>query len=134
MQCRAILIVEDEPDIRENLQALFELEGYKVFTAGNGKEGLKALRVMPRPCLILLDMLMPVMNGSEFLTAKEHEDSLSTIPVGIVSGVSDRPKLVGGAVAFLRKPLEFDGLLKFVKQYCPSSSAADPKRLESGTG
>ena len=63
----SILLVEDEPAIRENLKQLLELEGYPVFTAADGREGLSALKSMPRPCLVLLDLLMPVMNGSSFL-------------------------------------------------------------------
>lgn len=121
MHCNAILIIEDEVDIRENLKLLLELEGFTVFTANNGKEGLTKLHSMPRPCVILLDMLMPVMNGKEFLEAKGHEDLIATIPVGIVSGVADRPKMIGGAVAFIKKPFEIEGLIKFVKKYCKSS-------------
>ncbi len=116
-RCRSILIVEDEPSIRENLRLLLELEGYPARTAGNGAEGLEILRNMPHPCLVLLDLLMPVMNGAEFLEAKRQEDTIAAIPVCIVSGVASRPD-VPDAVGFVKKPIEFDGLLKFVRQYC----------------
>ncbi len=115
--CKSILIVEDEPGIRENLQALLELEGYRIFTASNGEEGLRLLRRMPRPCLILLDLLMPVLNGMEFLEAKSHEDAIAAIPVCIVSGVAERPDM-SKASAFIKKPIELDGLLRFVRSYC----------------
>ncbi len=115
--CKSILIVEDEPSIRENLCALLELEGYPVFTAENGKEGLKLLREIPRPCLVLLDLLMPVMNGMEFLEAKSHEDTIAAIPVCVVSGVAEPPALPTIS-QFIKKPIDFDGLLKFVRQYC----------------
>ena len=115
--CQSILIVEDEPTIRENLKTLLELEGYRVYAANNGDEGLQVLRNMPRPCLVLLDLLMPVMNGMEFMQAKSHEDAIAAIPVCIVSGVAENPELPG-ASAFVKKPIEFDGLLKFVRQYC----------------
>ncbi|MFZ9596454.1 MAG: response regulator [Bdellovibrionia bacterium] len=118
-KCKSILIVEDEPSIRENLKFLLELEGYPVFTAVDGKEGLQVLRKMPRPCLVLLDLLMPVMNGMEFLEAKSHEDAIASIPVCVVSGVSEDPKLAQVS-AFVKKPIHFEGLLKFVKHYCGS--------------
>jgi CheY-like chemotaxis protein len=63
LSCQSILIVEDEKDIRESLKMLLELEGYSVFTAKDGKEGLEILKNLESPCLILLDLLMPVMNG-----------------------------------------------------------------------
>lgn len=126
MRCRSILIVEDEPSIRENLQALLELEGYPVYAASNGSEGLSVLRKMPRPCLVLLDLFMPVMNGTEFLEAKSHEDAIASIPVCVVSGVAERPRHLLTVSAFIKKPIEFDGLLKFVKNYCgkPTDSIA----------
>lgn len=117
MTCRSILIVEDEPDIRETLEELLRTEGYLVVTAENGSEGLERLREIPKPCLILLDMLMPVMTGMEFLEVKGRDDLLATIPVCVVSGVPDRPKLPG-MVAYVKKPIEFDGLLKWVKRFC----------------
>ncbi len=123
--CQSILIVEDEPTIRENLKTLLELEGYRVYAANNGDEGLQVLRNMPRPCLVLLDLLMPVMNGMEFMQAKSHEDAIAAIPVCIVSGVAENPELPG-ASAFVKKPIEFDGLLKFVRQYCGLSAAEKP--------
>lgn len=120
-RCKSILIVEDEPTILENLRDLLQLEGYPVYTASNGKEGLERLRQMPRPCLVLLDLLMPVMNGMEFLEAKGHEDTIAAIPVCVVSGVAEKPKLPKSCV-FVKKPIEFELLLKFVKQYCGSPS------------
>lgn len=119
MRCRSILIVEDEPTIRDNLRMLLELEGYPVFTASNGQEGLQALYKMPRPCLILLDMLMPVMNGTEFLNAKNHEEAIAAIPVCIVSGVADNANL-SGTVGFVKKPIEFDGFIRFIRTFCGS--------------
>jgi CheY-like chemotaxis protein len=116
-RCKCVLVVEDEELIRENLQLLLELEGYSVFTASNGQEGLEQLRKIPHPCLILLDLLMPVMNGMEFLAAKAQEDAVASIPVCVVSGVADPPH-ISGITAFVKKPVEFNQLLEFVKRYC----------------
>ena len=117
VKCRSILIVEDEEGIRQGLKDLLELEGYTVFTAVNGEEGLRVLHKMERPCLILLDLLMPVMNGMEFLSAKGHDDMIAQIPVCIVSGVADKPDM-NGAVGFIKKPIDLEILLKFIKDYC----------------
>jgi CheY-like chemotaxis protein len=116
-KCQCILIVEDEEDIRENLKMLLELEGYKVSTAVNGEDGMRVLRTMERPCLILLDLLMPVMNGMEFLKEKMQEDKIAQIPVCIVSGVAEKPDMKG-ASGFVKKPIDLEILLKFVKNYC----------------
>ncbi len=117
VKCRSVLIVEDEEGIRENLKQLIELEGYRVFTAINGEEGIRVLHKIERPCLILLDLLMPVMNGMEFLTAKSHDDMIAQIPVCVVSGVAEKPSLKG-TVGFVKKPIDLKILLKFIKRYC----------------
>jgi len=119
LRCKSILIVEDEAAIREPLQMLLELEGYPVHTASNGEEGLRVLRTIPHPCLILLDLLMPVMTGAEFLEAKSQDDAIASIPVCVVSGIADKPPL-RDACTFLKKPIEFDSLLKFVRKFCGS--------------
>src|SRR5690349_14917302 len=113
MDNRSILIIEDEEIIRNNLKMLLELEGYTVYTAGNGEEGLKVLRSIPSPCLILLDILMPIMNGTEFLAAKKEEDQIASIPVCVVSGVAQGLNNLKADV-FVKKPVDFDKLLNIV--------------------
>ena len=133
MECQSILIVEDEADIRETLKELLVLEGYQVFTASNGQEGLALLRSIPRPCVILLDVLMPVMDGNEFLAAKKDEDLIATIPVAIVTGIAEKPPLVGGAVACIKKPIEFEYLLKFIRKYCKAPNEQDPGKEQKAS-
>src|SRR5690348_6956744 len=65
--CKTILIVEDNTAIRETVQDVLETEGYRAFAASNGLEALKTLKTLAAPTLILLDMMMPQMNGWEFL-------------------------------------------------------------------
>ena len=115
----AVLVVEDEQDIRETLREILEMEGYRVRCASNGKEALDALAEMPRPRLILLDLMMPVMSGYELLQALRANDDLSTIPVTVVSAVGDR-RATGTAV--LRKPVDLETLLHAVDAGCRSSS------------
>jgi CheY-like chemotaxis protein len=118
-----VLIIEDDESIRENFQLLLELEGYAVLTASNGQEALEQLRKMISPCLILLDLMMPVMNGQEFLKAKAAEESLSSIPVCIISGVADEPDLPEVAT-FVSKPVDLNRLLDLVRRHCESSKRA----------
>ena len=124
-RCRSILIVEDEPTIRENLQLLLEFEGYLVYTAADGAAGLRLLHTIPRPCVILLDMMMPVMDGREFIGAKSQDDAIASIPVCIVSGVADKPDLQG-VQGFVKKPIDFDCLLKFISQFCTAPQTQTP--------
>lgn len=80
-----ILVVEDDSDIRETLQQVLELEGYRVATAANGHEGLAALETGERPSLILLDLMMPVMSGAEMLDHLRTDERLADIPVVVVT-------------------------------------------------
>jgi CheY-like chemotaxis protein len=114
-----VLLVEDDIDIRQTLAEILLIEGYEVVTATNGKEGLQLLResVQP-PCLILLDLMMPVMNGWEFLEFRKGDQALATIPVVVVSARGER-KSPEGAEAYIKKPVELINLLTTVKQYCP---------------
>ena len=114
----AILLVEDDRDIREGLAELLEQEGYTVTSAANGKEGLSALKEMEPPCLILLDLMMPVMNGLEFLEALEKERLQSKIPVVVVSAYHDMGRNLSGVAGFLGKPVDYDSLLKVVRTHC----------------
>jgi two-component system response regulator CpxR len=123
------LIVEDEATIRENLKTMLELAGYdSVFTANDGQEGLEILKTLPHPCLVLLDLLMPVMNGMEFLEAKRHEDAIAAIPVCIVSGVATQPTQSPLYSHFLKKPIDLHTLLSFVRVHC---GAPRPKEASS---
>jgi len=116
---RRVLIVEDNADIRESLSDALGGEGYSVVTATNGQEGLDRLREMEAPCLILVDLLMPVMNGSEFLAALRATDVLATIPVVVVSAVSAAKDAADlDAEAFFPKPFEIDRLLATVGRLC----------------
>lgn len=111
------LVIEDDEAIRESLKLILEFEGYTVYTASNGKEGLEILKKIPRPCIIFLDLMMPIMNGWDFIEAVEKDVVLATIPVVIVSAFTDsgRSPHVKGIV---KKPINIDDLMKFSNQYC----------------
>jgi DNA-binding response OmpR family regulator len=110
--------VEDEPDFSEALAEILGLEGYAVVQASNGREGLKALAAVKGPCLVLVDMMMPVLGGYGFLEAMRADAQWSTVPVLVVTG-SHLEAPPPGAMELLRKPFEIPALLAAVRRYCP---------------
>jgi CheY-like chemotaxis protein len=116
-QCQSILVVEDDDDIRNLLVELLEAEGYKTEAAINGKDALDKLSVIPKPCLVLLDMMMPIMNGREFLDTIMKDAYLAPVPVLVVSAIADRAD-TKGSVGFLKKPIDLDVVLNVVSQFC----------------
>jgi CheY-like chemotaxis protein len=112
----AVLVVEDDEGIRESIVELLRDEGYSVVGAANGREALDALRGGGRPCLVLLDLMMPIMSGWQFLDEIAHTP-LADLPVILVTAARDpNVKLPGRPV--LAKPVRIDVLLEAVKQHC----------------
>jgi CheY-like chemotaxis protein len=116
-----ILIIDDDHAIREMLTEALEDAGYRVASAENGQQALILLRATPMlPCVILLDLMMPVMNGWEFRAAQQADAQLAAIPVVVLSA---RPSLQNDAFIttveeFLQKPVEIIQLLNVVARYC----------------
>ncbi|MCC6558323.1 MAG: response regulator [Polyangiaceae bacterium] len=127
-----VLIVDDEEDVRDSLREVLEEAGYDVYCAGDGKQALELLgRADPSPGLILLDMVMPVMNGQEMLEALKQVHALAAIPVTIVSASKQPlPSTLGApggpsassapdpGSSYLAKPVDFDALLAIVEKTC----------------
>lgn len=111
------MIVEDDHAIRETLKAVLESEGYAVETASNGREGLDILHRQEPPCLVLLDFMMPVLSGVEFLKEKNADFRLAPIPVIVVSALANQIKGTGAHV-YVQKPIDLDVLLELVQSYC----------------
>ncbi len=106
-----VLVVDDNDDIRGVEAQALEMGGYRVSTAANGKVALE-LAHAHRPNLILLDLMMPVMSGWEFLEALREVPDLASVPVVVVTALDDAyPE---GAVAFMRKPFLVETLLATV--------------------
>jgi CheY-like chemotaxis protein len=121
-----VFVVDDDDDIRESLEVLLRLHGYHVATAADGAEALQRLRALsPRPCLILLDLMMPGMNGFELRTAMDESTELSRIPVVVITGagavVAERASAMHLDV--LRKPFEPLALLQTVRRFCAGAPA-----------
>lgn len=117
MEKKSILIVEDDEEIREPLKVLFTHEGYIVHTAVNGHMALQVLERIPTPSLILLDLMMPVMNGWEFLRAQKADPRLSSIPVIVVTAASDQDARQAPASLVLKKPFELRSLIRAVQAH-----------------
>lgn len=113
-----ILIVEDDADIRELVSEVLAQAGYRVAEAGNGQEALDFLRANDGPCVVLLDLMMPVLSGPELLEIMAEDERLAKLPVVVVSAVADRGAAPGVA-KFLRKPVASDVLRATVAEYCP---------------
>ncbi|MFT3772792.1 MAG: response regulator [Minicystis sp.] len=116
----AVLVVDDDPDIRETLREVIEAEGFSVETAANGRAALEALIMGLRPSLIVLDLMMPSMSGWDVLSAIRGDRALADIPVAVVSASGSRTP-PPGATHFLRKPIDIDALLDLVRDPRPRS-------------
>jgi CheY-like chemotaxis protein len=104
-----ILVVDDDPEVREALCDVLEDEGYAVVRAANGAEAIRYLR-KGRPRAIVLDLTMPVMDGYEFLDRRASDPSLCDIPVVVVSATIDA-RVPHEDVEVIRKPIDLDALL-----------------------
>jgi DNA-binding response OmpR family regulator len=118
---RGVLIVEDDEDIRVDLAAILRLKGFHVHGAANGREALELMQTGPTPpCVILLDLMMPVMNGWELRAAIKADARLALVPVIIMSGAGGLEDSVPtlDPAAVLVKPFELRRMLDLVGRYC----------------
>jgi CheY-like chemotaxis protein len=114
----SVLIVEDDADLREMMAQLLSLEGFNATTVSNGREALEYLHEGDRPDVILLDLMMPVMDGWEFRRRQQADPDVSGVPVIVLSALDQSRAADVRADAFLKKPLDFDRLLTLVRNYC----------------
>ena len=118
---KTIFVIDDDKAIRETLADLLEDEGYSVVTAMNGQDALQKLRAdsLRRPCVILLDLMMPVMNGADFYAAQQSDPDLSAIPVVVISAdghIHVKAKSFGGE--YLAKPIRLETVLDTIERHC----------------
>ena len=116
-----IVVIEDDADLRETMKELLEMEGFSVLTAANGREGLNLIERDGGPCLILLDLMMPVMNGWEFLDAMQRngQDLLAQTKVAVVSAAADMAEVQQQyGCSVLKKPVSIDRLFALAHAAC----------------
>lgn len=114
-----VLIVDDEEDTRELVRELLESRGYQVATAEDGVEALAALDRLPRVCLVILDLLMPRMDGIEVLKRLGADPSRRELPVWVSTSIPDR---VPAGVPCLPKPVDVARLLSLVDAHCATDT------------
>lgn len=114
---KIVLVIDDDFPTCQAIRDVLELHGYEVRLARDGQDGLDQLRAMtPIPALIILDMLMPRLNGWQFLDQQRASPEHSMIPVVVCSGMHETARTVQ-STAFLRKPFDFEELLRLVRQH-----------------
>jgi CheY-like chemotaxis protein len=118
---KPILVVDDDPDIRDSIAAALEIEGYPVLMAENGRVALDLLLSLKEhelPRCIMLDLMMPVMTGEEFLTAVDRDhSSLKSIPVVVASANGSLLQSTLRAREILKKPIDINDLYRIAQQY-----------------
>jgi CheY-like chemotaxis protein len=122
---KLVLVVDDDSSARKSMAEILDAKGYRVLQAENGQKALDVLKKTPHfPCVVLLDLAMPVMGGREFLERRAGDPILRDIPVVVVSGntISDEP--LEGIAAYLSKPVCIDRLIDVIQLHC---QAALPK-------
>jgi len=113
---KTILVVEDEQAVREGIAELLHEEGYSVFSAANGRKALELLEIIPRPCLMLVDLMMPQMSGRALLAAMRHDDRFTSIPCVVVSGAAEPAARARLRAPFMKKPFNVELLLRMIEE------------------
>ena len=120
----SVMIVEDDRDTREMLGRFLELEGFEVQTAANGQLALEALHDDGRPCVIILDLMMPVMNGWQFREAQTRDPEFGKVPVIVVTAAGPQTGIPSiQADGWLSKPVDLDQLLATITTVCTPASS-----------
>jgi CheY-like chemotaxis protein len=129
----SVLVVEDEPELRDVLCVALEADGYDVAVAANGRDALKHLRTTASTCLVILDLYLPVMSGRSFRAVQLRDRSLAWIPVIVVSGGLEAAREARelGARAFVRKPIDVDELRAAIARVGCLRSRTRPDQRDS---
>ncbi len=120
-----VFVVDDDPDIREAMIEILEERGHQATGAANGNDALVQLRASSEPpCLILLDLMMPVMDGREFREQQMRDPVLSPIPVIVISAFRDLEETAQQmkVAAHVKKPVSLHDLVQLVERYCLRTS------------
>lgn len=126
-----VMIVDDDVDVREAMDLSLSLDGFETVLAGDGSEAFECLREPPPPDVILLDLMMPTMNGREFLQLLRQNPETAGLRAVILSGDGEvrQTALALGADDWIAKPVEIDHLLAVVHRW-----TADSQAIRRGAG
>jgi two-component system response regulator CpxR len=124
--CNSVLVIEDDKDIRESILEALGCEGYNVDEASNGLEGLARLKEKTQPTLVLLDLMMPVMSGWEFLDAQKADPALAHHRVITISALKPQQSLQDSTpldtAGGICKPFSLESLWEEVRKNCVTPS------------
>src|SRR5687768_937407 len=124
-----VVVVEDDELIRESLLEVLDDNGYEAIGAADGQEALEKLAALPElPCLIVLDLMMPGMDGREFRRLQLEDPKLKEIPVVVISAFRDLDEIAKelAPVGHFKKPLKLAEFLHIVQTHCPNAHAVTP--------
>ena len=115
-----VLVVDDDEALRDAMTAFLETEGFHTVTASDGQEAIELLQRGMHPCLILLDLMMPRLDGESFRRLQLRDERVSDVPVIVFSARPDADRIAHaiGAMASLKKPVDIDTALQAVEQHC----------------
>jgi DNA-binding NtrC family response regulator len=116
-----ILVVDDDDGVRDALGDLLASDGYEVAVAENGRIALDLLRAELRPCVVILDLMMPIMDAWDFRAAQVQSPELKAVPVIVITAAGFSKESVRahfGDLPFFGKPPDTDALLATIKQTC----------------
>jgi CheY-like chemotaxis protein len=120
--CRQVMVVDDNADAREMISMVLRFAGYEPICAVNGEDALNQARAH-QPCLILLDIMMPVLDGLGFRRLQLSDPSLAAIPVVCLSAIASEAMQAELSAECLMKPVDMDQLVAIVRDHCPPPPA-----------
>ena len=122
-----VLVIDDDEDLRVALTELLQYEGFAAATARDGREALDLLLGGLRPCAILLDLMMPGMNGWDFRVEQMRVPEFAKIPTAVLSASFNAKATLAqlGDIEFLAKPARTTAILAFLRRHCPPAAASD---------
>lgn len=126
-----IMIVEDDADSREALRLALEEEGFPVVEAANGRDALDMMATGVEPCVVFLDLMMPVMSGLEFIAELRKDPKREGTPVVLVSAWPSEATRTPGAQGFMRKPFDLAELFENARRYCPRPQCDEQERRDT---
>jgi CheY-like chemotaxis protein len=119
---RGVLVVDDDWDVSLMIKEIIEEQGARAICVSNGREALAVLE-KEHPCLMLVDVFMPIMNGVEFLKVVKQNERLAKIPRVLMTAANDRMIGVKEDTSVLYKPVDFEAVRRLVQRYCETPHA-----------
>lgn len=119
MRCKDVILIDDDPGLRDVFREVVSRRGYNVSTFANAKEALEDLRSREQLAgIVFLDLEMPVMDGFQFLQERRMDPRLGLLPVVILAAFPPADRLFADVVAVLEKPTDADAMLEMIRRFC----------------